>query len=298
MLDQIPAGDAATDESGLSHLTPLQLTAEYLRRRVAFRNQVKRAVRISRGSGGLYVEGNRLAYAPLLFIRICVVAKSIEALLPDCRAGEHWDFGSVASLVRNLTEAYLWYFWLCEDEIDDDDRQSRFILTYCHDRGTRMKMLATDALSIGDTVVLDDLVSRFDSNPYLSRYTEGERREALKGFKTPFVQDDILERLGVNKSEFRLMYRFFSQFTHNTPVSFMRMIEHDRGTGVETAHEKRYMISGVAFAHSTLENAIHGHLKLFPSAETRAPHLTNAQIAANVERNQDRARPLNRQVRN
>ena len=266
------------------------LTAEYLRHRKQFRELCKQATKVSMGSGGIYVEGNRLAYASVLFTRIVVMAKSIEHLLPDCKPREHWDFSAVASLTRNLAEAYLWYYWLCEDDIDEDVRQGRFVLMYCHDHGSRSRMLQPDKPLLDDSVVMADLIARFDANSYLQTYDTKARKEALKGHKTPFVQDNVLDRMGTDKDAFRLLYRFFSQHTHTGPVSFMRMIEHDRGTGVETEHEKQYIILALDFALSILRAALEGHLKLFPDAATRKPTLTPADVVSNVERNQGRAK--------
>ncbi|MGH6653378.1 MAG: DUF5677 domain-containing protein [Sphingopyxis sp.] len=282
------------DLSGLEALDAPALTAEYLRRRMQFRDCCKRAVRVSRGSGGIYVEGNRLAYASVLFTRIAVMSKSIERLLPDCKPKEHWDFSAVASLARNLAEAYLWYHWLCEDDVDDEIRQARFVLTYCHDHGSRGRMFAPEDPLPQDSVVMADLIARFDGNAFLRTYDAKARREALKGHKTPFVQDEVLDRMGADKQDFRLLYRFFSQHTHTGPVSFMRTFEHDRGAGVETEHEKRYMIVAVDFAASILVAATGGHLKLFPDAETRQPALTQADVIRNVERDQCRAKFRNR----
>lgn len=278
-------GDGA--DSWLAELTPSELTTEYLRCRRELRNVVTRAKRVSMGSGHVWVEGNRLAYASVLFTRIVVTAKSVERLLPDCAPREHWDFSAVASLTRNLSEAYLWYFWLCEDEIDPDIRQGRFVLLYCHDHGSRGRLFPSDG---DDSEVIADFERRFDENPWLRTFDPKARQQAMRGHKTPFVQDDVLERMGEDKEQFRLAYRFFSQHTHTGPVAFFRLFEHDRGKGVETAHEKRYMIHAILFATAILERAVTGHLKLFPDAETRRPPLSEADVARAVERNQGRGR--------
>lgn len=280
--------------SDLARKTPVELTGEYLAWRRRYRDLVKRAERVSRGSGGVYVQENRLAYAAVLFTRIAVMAKTISQLLPDCKPRDHWDFSSVASLTRNLAEAYLWYFWLCEDDVAADVRQARFILLYCHDNGSRGKMLGHEIDISSSDVVMSDLIERFDNNPHLKTYSEKARREALKGQKAPFIQDDVLSRMGIATEKFRLVYRFFSQHTHTGPVSYFRMVEHDRGTGVETAQEKRYMIFAISFACALLEGAIGGHLKIFPDAETLMPHLTASQIVKQVERNQGRGKSKKR----
>lgn len=285
------ADETPNIERDLAALNPPQLTAEYLKHRSEYRALSKRAMRVSRGSGRIWVEGNRLAYASILFTRIVVSAKSIASLLPDCKAGEHWDFSSVASLSRNLAESYLWYFWLCEDEIDPDVRQGRFILLYCHDHGSRGRLFPDSAPEHIQKEVMDDLIQRFDANPFLKTYGEKARREALKGLKTPFIQDDVIDKMDLDKETFRTVYRFFSQHTHGGPVAFFRQAEHVRGSGVETRHEKSYMIMAIIFIYTILSRAIEGHLKLFPDAETRGPALTDREVAYNVEVNEWRLRP-------
>lgn len=271
-------------------LSPVALTKKYLAARREFRDLLSRAKIVSRGSAGILAQSNQVAYASVLFTRICVTAKSIECLLPDCRPKEHWDFSAVASLTRNLAEAYLWYFWLCEDDVHEDVRQGRFILLYCHDHGSRGRLFPEDKATNEDDAVMADLIKRFDENAYLKTYDEKARREALKGHKTPFIQDDVLERMGADKEGFRFSYRFLSQHTHTGPISFYRLFEHDRGKGVETEQEKSYMILAIEIASGVLSGAIDGHLKLFPEAETRKPHLTDADVIRNVERNQGRAK--------
>ncbi|MCE7798198.1 DUF5677 domain-containing protein [Sphingobium sufflavum] len=274
----------------LNELVPTQLTRVYLRYRQEFRNIINRGKKVSRGSAGIFVNENRLSYASLLFTKIIVNALTIEKLLPDCRPKEHWDFSSVASLTRNLAEAYLWYYWLCQDEVDPDVRQGRFILLYCHDHGSRARIFPAEAAEYDQAEVMADLTARFDGNAYLRTFDPRQRREALKGHKTPFIQDEVLERMGADKEAFRLGYRFFSQHTHTGPMSFFRMIEHDRGAGVETVLEKAYTIIATIHAAAILDSAIEGHLSLFQDAETRTPPLTDADVIRNVERNQGRAR--------
>lgn len=267
----------------LDILSPIQLTTLYLKWRKDFRGLINKASRISRGSSGIYCTEPHYFYASVLFTRLLVTAKSIEHLLPDCRPREHWDFSAVASLVRNLFEAYLLYFWLCEEEVADEIREARRILLYCHDNGSRERMFPEQATSPEHEEVVADLIAKFDANSYLKTFDEKARRKALKGHKTPFIQDDVIESIGFSKEDSRVIYRFFSQHTHSGPVSFLRMVEHGRGTGVETAHEKEYMIIALMQAVMLLTAAIEGHLKLFPEAETRVPSLTDAEVARNVE---------------
>lgn len=261
------------------------ITKLYLAVRREFRELLKRATRISRGSGGILSTGNRMYWGCVLFTRIVVTAKSLNQLLPDAKPGQHWDFSAAASLTRNLFEACLVYHWLCGEGVAETTRAARFILFHLHDHGSRQRLFPDDPAS---PEVLEDLIQRFDANPVLARYDEKQRRVACRGERTPFVQDEVLAEIGVDPDEFRLLYRLFSQHTHNGPLAFYRMIEHDRGTGVETRHEKRYMIMTIGFASQFLARAANTQLDIIPDAETRPPHLTDKQIRMNVERNQGR----------
>lgn len=262
------------------------ITRLYLIVRGEFRGLLKRAIRISRGSGGIPSTGNRMYWGCVLFTRIVVTAKSLNELLPDPKPGQHWDFSAVASLTRNLFEACLVYHWLCGEGLDDTAREARFILFHLHDHGSRQRLFPDDP---APPEILDDLIQRFDANPVLAEYDEKRRRVAIRGERTPFVQDEVLAEIGVDLDDFRVLYRLFSQHTHNGPLAFYRMVEHDRGTGVETRHEKRYMMMAIGFASQFLARAANTHLEIVPDAETRPPHLTDRQIRMKVERNQGRA---------
>lgn len=280
------------DHSSLDDLSAPALTTLYLRCRREFRKLIKQAERLSRGAGGIPSTGNRMFWGAILFMRLGITAKSIERLLPDTKPREHWDFGAVAALVRVLLEASIIYNWLCGEGVDEEERKGRFILLYLHDYGSRRRLFPTEFTDTNE--VYEDLVQQFDANSFLANYDEKQRRVALRGEKTPFIQDSVLEQMGSDPEHFRLQYRFLSQHTHTGPVAFYRIMDHDRGTGVETMHEKRYMIYAINAAYDCLAQAVEEHLIIFPDAETRLPHLTWKQIEENVEFAQGRRKPLRR----
>lgn len=281
--DRLAAVIGALDNPGLTSL--------YLSARREYRDQVARAERLSRASGGISSTGNRMYWGAVLFTRIGVTAKSVEILLPDCRAGQHWDFSATASITRNLMEACLVHRWLCGDGVDDIEREARFILFHLHDHGSRRRLLS--APTGMDDPILDDLTRRFDANAFLAGFDASRRKVALRGERTPFVQDDVLDGMGLDRAEFRLVYRLFSQHTHTGPISFYDALQNERGVGVETRKEKFYMFTAIGFAHRMLEAAIDTHMSIFPDAHARAPHVTRRQSEINVEREQGR-RPRRR----
>lgn len=277
--------------SNADEISNAEITKLYLASRARLREIIRRVVRVSRGSGGIPSTGNRMFWASVLFTRLSVSAKSVEKMLPDPRPKEHWDFSAIASLVRNLVECYFVYYWLCEEDVPDDVRDARFILLYLHDHGSRRRLF--NGYEVDDEeaakAVKEDLVQRFHANPVLASLPERRQRDLIRGEKTPFIQDELLETMGVPKDEFRWLYRFLSQHTHTGPIAFYRMTDHDRGTGVETRTEKVYMIMAIELARGMLEAAVEGHLRIFPDAERRQPYLTDADVVRNVEHAQGRS---------
>lgn len=157
-----------------------ELTKIYLSMRFKFRALLSKTERISLGSGGIPATGDRMFWGAMLFTRIVVTAKSLEVLLPDPKPGAHWDFSAAASIGRNLFEACLVYHFLCGIGIDEVQREARFILYHLHDFGSRRRLFP-DAEE--EPKIHEDLVKKFDANPFLNSYTEKQRKVALKGKK-------------------------------------------------------------------------------------------------------------------
>lgn len=91
--------------------------AMYLEARSAFGATVSAAELVSMGAGGVASETARHYWASVLFTRLVVTAKSVQALTPKVGPETHVDFSAVASIVRDLAECYLFAFFLCFDEI-------------------------------------------------------------------------------------------------------------------------------------------------------------------------------------
>lgn len=260
------------EKENVSRTTDILDTKFYLNYRLNYRRLVKRAERISYGAGGISATGNRMFWGCALFTRITVTAKSIDKLLPSPKIGAHWDFGSIASLARNLFEAILVFHWLCGQGVDDVEREGRFILYDLHDRGSRRRLFPETP---EPPEALEDLVKRFNSNQFLAKFKNKQRIQALNGERTPFIQDEALTQIGIDLDEFRMLYRFFSQYTHCGPLSFYRILENKHGTGVESQYEKRYMIYTMEYLSIFLSLSIDTLLDIVPNAETCNPFSKN-----------------------
>ena len=265
-----------TSSDDPTRLSEFRLKSDYRKARKNFANEVLRALRVSRGAAGIRSETAQHYWASVLFTRLVVTAKSIQVLAPELEPDAHWDFSAVASITRNLAECYLFFYFLCADDAPQVEMDARIILLDLHDNASRQKLIAELGEPDNDVEtaaamakVVDDLVSKFNANAYLSGLPEKRQKELIRGEKTPFVQDEVIERAKLDKKTFRFWYRFFSNHTHSGPLAFYRMAEHGRGCGIQNYQDTFYTACALSFACDFLRQATADFVALFPNAETR-----------------------------
>lgn len=279
------------EEETTSHnpttLSECQVKAEYRKARREFTAEVLRARCVSRGTAGIRSETAQHYWASVLLTRMVVTAMSIHVLTPELQPDAHWDFSAVASITRNLAECYLFFYFLCADNVPRVEKDARIILLNLHDSASRRRLFGElgepddDAeTAAAKAEVHDDLIRKFNANAYLSSLPEKRQKELIRGEKTPFVQDDIIERTNMDKRNFRFLYRLFSNHTHTGTVAFYRMAEHGRGRGFQNPQDTFYMAVALGFAGDLMQRTTADILAFFPDAETRGAAMETAEAKA------------------
>jgi hypothetical protein len=216
-----------------------------------FTDAVWRAIATSRAGAGLDA-GARRYWASVLFTRLCTMSFSILSLCPRSKAnslGNHWDFGSVASLTRNLFECALHFFYLTIEPVSDDEWRLRLKVMQLHDCKERERMFRAfdpnDPQLTAFDEQADELKQDIEKNPCFAGLQENLQKTVLRAERPSILtQDEILQRMGLFSPTMRGYYRYFSSHAHSFPLAYYRMGDHDRGRGVETDGEKIY----IAFA--------------------------------------------------
>jgi hypothetical protein len=213
--------------------------------------------------------GERRYWGSVLFTRIITVGTSILSLCPSSVMAEtlNWDFASVASLVRNLYECQLMYFYLAIEGISDDEWRARLNVMQLHDHTERRKMLKDfgnikfDDAQVEFIVV--DLHTKLTTNPFFLSLQKHLQKELLKGTRaTILTNKEISQRMGGSEQRTWAFYRFFSCHTHSTPLSFYRYAEQKRD-GTENDIEKGYMSEALNFATQVVRRADSDYQKVF-----------------------------------
>jgi hypothetical protein len=244
----------------------------------SFDEAVSEAIRVSRAAASRRAEPKPW-WATVLFTRLCTTSVSLLSLAPKSRYAartlEHYDCSAAASLARSVVECFFVFFYLCVEEVTEDEWRSRLTLLYLHDCVSRIKMFRdfdpNDHQLPSFEAQAEELRDRLRKLQYFLALPEKQRNRFLKGDVALFLsQDEILARIGVEVKPFRAMYRFLSSHVHSHPLAFSRMGDGDRGRGVESDVEKGYIATALEFAEDPLKRATAAMLRLFPDIPPKA----------------------------
>jgi len=279
-----PTQAQVEDSASEPRMSDAELDSEYDKSLRGFRNTVADCQAVSQRTGGRKTDERRWR-ASLLFTRLCVTAMSLLKILPEsplersCEKSRnplelHWDFTAVAVLARTLFENHLTLFYLGLEEVDEDEWLSRLNLMQLHDHYSRKATFGAGSegdKSRDDSAVLVDLEQKLRAKRFFQSLTLSQQREFLKGKRPSFFShEEILARMGRSNSQaYMAVWRWWSSYIHSFPMSYYRMPEHDRGTGIENRSDKRNMAFALSIMAEELERATSGMRGLFPDIPSR-----------------------------
>jgi len=265
----------------------------YLSALASFTASLERAIVSSQAATGLDAGEHRF-WGSVLFTRLCATSVSILWLCPRSKVnprGRHWDFGSIASLARNLYECALHFFYLAVEPVSDPEWFVRLKVIQLHDCMERLRLFRAfdpnDEQLAGFEAQADELKGLLQNNTYFSQLSEASKKTFLKGERSSILsQDEILQRMGKLDPRMRGYYRFFSSHAHSFPLSFYRMAEDDRGQGVENDVDKGYIAGTLEFCTDLLETSTDGFQKTFADISSFTPGRLNwdALMSAQLKR--------------
>lgn len=226
--------------------------------------------------------GFQMTFACILFARMCVIAQSIQRLtqqdVPTKYVLENWDYASTFGLTRNLMECYHSLFYLCFDNVSNEERQTRKNIFDLHDYYSRKQLfehlnevpLATQFHHDKENC-LEFILDKIQQDSFFNSLPEKERNRYLQG-KNAFMlsREDIEERSGFNKREFRLWYKLLSANVHSFPMGFYHVAPGERGLGVKTELEVKYICKALSLSESYLRKGIEGMITaIYPDIRER-----------------------------
>lgn len=235
---------------------------DYKERIKAFESILSDCLNVSRNCAGIPAPSGAHFYASVLFTTLCARGVSFAILAPGTswskKITDHWDYASLAVLVRSLLEVRLAFFYLCIEQTTQNEWDCRWNIFNLHDCTARIhlfeEMDPNSADIPGFQAQAAELRGRLNSNAFFLTLPASDQRKFLHG-KSAFLAplETVAAAAGVEVQHFRWLYKFLSSHVHGLPLSFYRAGQFDeRGRGVHCEIEDNYGCLCVSFALTLL----------------------------------------------
>lgn len=244
-------------------------------------------VGVSDGQGGIWIS-NRHTEATKVFTRITVTGITFLRLLPGStltfgRERTIWDWPSVASLCRNIVDAYLMFFYIGLDGSADVEWGFRHRYLVYHHNLEKYKLYTEwhAGPDVLDAFVVDLATAReaLKADEVFATLLPWHQRRVLKGEQPMHLtRKQLLDRIPFATDELTPFQRLLSNQVHAAPFSFQKY-SNERGRGQENEAERGYMTLAMTLARKYLAAAICGMAQLFPDhiGTGRAEFVATAQ---------------------
>ena len=156
-------------------------------------------------------------------------------------------------------------FYLCVDKVSCDELNARRKLFNLHDYYSRVKMFSYASENIEDKEIESLVIKELIETKYFITLSEKQQKHYLKGDNSFFIsREDIEEKTGTDKSDFKFMYKLLSSNTHSFPMGFYGMVDGGRGTGVKSEVEVAYSGLALETAAQYIRQASNDMIEFFP----------------------------------
>ncbi len=232
---------------------------------------LENSILLSRNTGGHPAETHRHYWASILFLRLCSTATSLLHLCPQSPTNEawtHWDFSSLAPLVRCLVRTGVHLFYFGTEEVGEDESRARILLLQMWDAGDRARLFQD--LSLDDQQRLDfeakaaQLFGELQQTPFFANLPPEQQTALIRGEVAQVIDEDqILDRMELFNGKERALLRFVLSHAEGSPLSYYRTGNHNRGTGAENDSDQQNTSTAIDAASDILTNAHKGMQFLF-----------------------------------
>ena len=241
--------------------------SEYLKYRSGLSEVIKVAAILSYNISEEKPDTGRQYWSSVLFTKLVISSITLKEICPVRSKKSHWDFSSVAGIARSNAELWLFFVWLCIETEEDEEWYYRIRVFRLMDNKARFRLMEETGGDPKEAEFLQrqvEIKQELDLNNIFRSLSDKRKSEIMRGDKNPYIQDDILDRIGQDKKKFRGYYRYLSSFVHTGPVSVFRMQEHNRGNGAENPYDRAAISAAILFSTSILAACTDQMMALHP----------------------------------
>lgn len=240
---------------------------------------IRECIDVSQNFAGIASPTGAHYYASVLFTSLCTRGVTLAILSPHSlwneKKIEHWDFSSIAGIVRSILEVRIAFFYLCSEEIAPVEWNCRWNIFNLHDCISRTHLFSEMPESqdhlVGFETQVNEIRDHLKGNTFFCNLPIKRQNELLKGKSAYlFPLEEIAVNAGVDLHHFRLLYKLLSSQVHGLPMSFYRNSENKRGSGVHSDSEEGFTTLCLSFAISLLANSCDEMRELFAGKKSLA----------------------------
>lgn len=238
-----------------------------------FRGIVQHATTIGNAIGRRDV-GEIRAYASWLFVRACVMARTIEHSfkpLPTGFGSAQWlDHASIAILCRALIECISVMLYIGDVDVAEDVWDCRKRLFILHELVNRGSFLASIDYEFNEDLKAKQLEyarTKLAENTYFKTLPEKRQKRLLEGNEMYIEgRHEAMLTFGWGDKLTRGIYKYLSNQAHSLPMAFSRTNDNSLYSN-DSAGAKVTAAFGIEFARKTLGRGCVHMLNLFPDTE-------------------------------
>ncbi|MEN8191861.1 MAG: methionyl-tRNA formyltransferase [Bacteroidota bacterium] len=249
---------------------------DYLKTIKEYEQLSNKCIELSSNTSNRKVKTWREEYASHIFAKLTMHSIAITKFLPNTKLYEIpsnfkiWDLSSLAVIVRALIETYNIFYYLIIDEVDESEKEFRYIIWHLHSESERLRMLK----SIGSTNSaipeieneIRQLKEKLLENEYYIAKTDSKQKAKLRKGEIGFdkTSTQISESAGISKNYYRAIYKDLSSHIHTFPFSIKQISVFKAGDTESLGLLKSYADTSSGY----LSLSIRDFVKIFPDQES------------------------------
>ena len=165
-------------------------------------------------------------------------------------------------------EAALLFHYLSDADADPDNQRAIVQLMHLYDLTKRTTIIYDGEMDGEADRVRAEIVGRLKSTRRFKELPPEAQKNALKGrWLMLESRDNIMARLGWNKSWYYLLWNLTSQYTHVYSLAFYRIEPNGRGTGIENHFDRKFLALGLETCAHVLTGITDALCERFPSTK-------------------------------
>lgn len=242
-----------------------------------------KCIELSSNTNNREVKTWREEYGSHIFAKLTMHSIAISKLLPNTKLYEIpsnfkiWDISSLAVIVRALIETYNVFYYLIIEEVDESEKEFRYLIWHLHSESERLKMLKSIGSKNPAISEIENEIRQFREklleNEYYIAKTNSKQKAKLRKGEIGFdkTSTQISESAGISKNYFRAVYKNLSSHTHTYPFSIKQISVFRAGDTESLELLKSYANTSSGY----LSLAIRDFVKIFPDQELNINDVKN-----------------------